>query len=82
MACDTVLTNLQGLLGGYVYTGGIFYHIYKEEFPDVSTVAISWVCALPLTLWFIGSRLPTLPNNYTMYVLIKMILYFASYHFL
>ncbi|KAL4223142.1 hypothetical protein ACF0H5_016614 [Mactra antiquata] len=53
----------QAILGGYVYTNGIFYTIFKREFPDASEVAVSWLCSLPITLWFIMGPLGSMVTN-------------------
>ncbi|XP_053375602.1 monocarboxylate transporter 4-like [Mercenaria mercenaria] len=53
----------QGILGGHVYTTGIFYTIFKQQYPGASEVAISWMCTLPLTLWFIVGPLGSIFTN-------------------
>ncbi|XP_053376621.1 monocarboxylate transporter 6-like [Mercenaria mercenaria] len=53
----------QGILGGYVFTAGIFYTLFKEQFSHVNEVVISWMCNLPLTLWFLTGPLGSVLTN-------------------
>ena len=41
----------QLMLGGICLNGGLFYIIFRETFGS-SAVATSWLCSLPITLWF------------------------------
>ena len=46
----------QVILGGITLSGGLFYVLYREAF-DSSPVVTSWLCSLPITLWFMSSKL-------------------------
>lgn len=63
IAVAVVSLLAQALMGGYVYTGGIYYTILSKEFPDSSPVFVSWLCSLPLTLWFLGSPVGSIITN-------------------
>ncbi|XP_052797338.1 monocarboxylate transporter 13-like [Mya arenaria] len=53
----------QAILGGHVYTTGIFYTVFREQFPEAREVAVSWLCSMPITLWFVGSPLGSALSN-------------------
>lgn len=53
----------QSLLGGFVYTGGLYYTVFTREFPDVNDVAVNWLCTLPMMLWFFGSPVGSIITN-------------------
>ena len=47
----------QIFIGGITLSNGIFYTLYRDAFPDTSSVVASLLCSLPLTLWFMAGTL-------------------------
>lgn len=52
----------QVILGGITLSGGLFYVLYREAF-DSSPVVTSWLCSLPITLWFMSTPLGSFVIN-------------------
>ncbi|XP_053375142.1 monocarboxylate transporter 12-like isoform X3 [Mercenaria mercenaria] len=52
----------QIILGGVCISGGIFYMIFMDVFPP-DPIAVSWLCSLPITLWFISSPVGSYVTN-------------------
>lgn len=45
----------QTILGGVCLSGGLFYVIFMDALGS-SPVETSWLCSLPITLWFIACK--------------------------
>ncbi|XP_060585507.1 monocarboxylate transporter 12-like [Ruditapes philippinarum] len=52
----------QVVLGGICLSGGIFYIEFTNAFGD-KPVETSWLCSLPITMWFISSPIGSVLTN-------------------
>ncbi|XP_045174009.2 monocarboxylate transporter 13-like [Mercenaria mercenaria] len=52
----------QIVLGGICLSGGLFFIIFTNAF-SVNPVENSWLCSLPITMWFISSPVGSLLTN-------------------
>ncbi|XP_045171728.2 monocarboxylate transporter 13-like isoform X1 [Mercenaria mercenaria] len=52
----------QIVLGGVCLSGGLFYVIFKNVFSS-DPVETSWLCSLPITMWFISTPVGSILTN-------------------
>ncbi|XP_053375156.1 monocarboxylate transporter 13-like isoform X4 [Mercenaria mercenaria] len=52
----------QLILGGFCFSGGIFYMIFMDVFPS-DPIGVSWLCSLPITMWFISAPIGSYVTN-------------------
>ncbi|XP_053375155.1 monocarboxylate transporter 13-like isoform X2 [Mercenaria mercenaria] len=52
----------QLILGGFCFSGGIFYMIFMDVFPS-DPIGVSWLCSLPITMWFISAPVGSYVTN-------------------
>lgn len=52
----------QTILGGVIFSSGIFYVIFKEAL-NSDPVVISWLCSLPMTMWYFACPFGSVITN-------------------
>ncbi|XP_045173045.1 monocarboxylate transporter 13-like isoform X5 [Mercenaria mercenaria] len=52
----------QIILGGVCFSSGIFYMIFMDVFPS-DPIGVSWLCSLPITMWFISAPVGSYVTN-------------------